>query len=116
MFLKHSIINGFRTHNFLTLIKRFLSNVCKPKNVYWDVIKAVDKPVSSCDSCFNLTEAVGQAQQATANKFQEELVQMQRLQEKLQAELAEARKKLSQERWVEINKVWHLPTWGTPYN
>ena len=92
MFLKHSIINGFRTHNFLSLIKRFLSNV------YWNVIKAVDKPVSSCDSCFNLTEAVGQAQQATANKFQEELVQMQRLQEKLQAELAEARKKLSQER------------------
>ena len=27
--LKHSIINGFCTHNFLTFAKRFLSNVCK---------------------------------------------------------------------------------------
>ena len=29
MFLKHSMTNGFRTHNFLTFTKRFLSNVCK---------------------------------------------------------------------------------------
>ena len=29
MFLKHSITNGFRTHQFLTIAKRFLSNLCK---------------------------------------------------------------------------------------
>ena len=47
-----------------------------------------------------MTEAVAQAQQATANKFQDELIQMQRLQDKLQGELTDAKKKLSQERWV----------------
>ena len=29
MFKKHSIINGFHTHLFLTFAKRFLSNICK---------------------------------------------------------------------------------------
>ena len=31
IFLKHSIINGFRTHHLSTFAKRFLSNVCKTK-------------------------------------------------------------------------------------
>ena len=33
IFSKHFIINGFHTHNFLTSIKRFLSNVCKTKKI-----------------------------------------------------------------------------------
>ena len=36
-FKKHSITNGFRTHHFLTFAKRFLTNVCKTQNVYWDI-------------------------------------------------------------------------------
>ena len=38
MFLKHSIITGFRTHHFLTFAKRFLSNICKTKNSFLDSV------------------------------------------------------------------------------
>ena len=54
-FLKHSIINGFRTHHFLTFAKRFLyQTFAKPKNVYWDISF---EAISSINSTFILFQS-----------------------------------------------------------
>ena len=40
-FYTHSIINGFRTHHFLTFAKRFLPNICKTQKCLLGVINLI---------------------------------------------------------------------------